>query len=103
MIPVQAEAAPGLFGHHLKQQLEMIGQIIRQVSMEDRRELRTSRASRVHPPAVVAAGVLAPWQECRAREMMHARLGTRLTIADVARECRLTQSYFAKASASRRE
>jgi AraC family transcriptional regulator len=29
--------------------------------------------------------------------MMHARLATRLTIADVARECRLTPSYFAKA------
>jgi len=28
---------------------------------------------------------------------MHARLATRLTIADVARECRLTPSYFAKA------
>jgi AraC family transcriptional regulator len=28
---------------------------------------------------------------------MHSRLATRLTIADVARECRLTPSYFAKA------
>jgi AraC-like DNA-binding protein len=97
MTPVQAEAAPGLFGYRLKQQLEMIDQIVRQVSMEDRRELRTPPASRVHPPAVVAAGVLAPWQERRAREMMHARLATRLTIADVAHECRLTPSYFAKA------
>ncbi len=28
---------------------------------------------------------------------MHSRLAVRLTIADIARECRLTPSYFAKA------
>jgi AraC-like DNA-binding protein len=97
MIPVQAEAASGLFGHRLKQHLEMIGQILRQVSTEDRRELRTSHASRAHPLTVAATGVLAPWQERRAKEIMHSRLAARLTIADVARECRLTPSYFAKA------
>ncbi|WP_404286813.1 helix-turn-helix domain-containing protein [Microvirga sp. RSM25] len=75
----------------------MIGQIIRQVSNEDHRRHEAPHASRVNPPAAAATGVLAPWQERRAREIMQARLATRLTIADVARECRLTPSYFAKA------
>jgi AraC-like DNA-binding protein len=97
MIPVQAEASPGLIGHRFKQQVEMIGQIIRQVSAEDHRGLGATHASYVHPPTVAATGALAPWQERRAREIMRARLATRLSIADVARECRLTPSYFAKA------
>jgi len=97
MIPVQAEAASGLFGHRFKQHLEMIGQILRQVSTEDHPRLGPTRASEVHPATAAATGALAPWQERRAREIMHARLATRLSIADVARECRLTPSYFAKA------
>lgn len=42
-------------------------------------------------------GGLAPWQERRAREIMRSRLAAPITIADIARECRLTPSHFAKA------
>jgi AraC family transcriptional regulator len=50
----------------------------------------------MHVPRL-APGGLAAWQERRAKELMHSRLASRLTIADVARECSLTPSYFAKA------
>jgi AraC family transcriptional regulator len=50
---------------------------------------------RIRSPA--AEGGLAPWQERRAKEMMRARLASRLTIADVAAECRLTAKHFARA------
>lgn len=46
---------------------------------------------------VGVAGGLAPWQERRAKEMMRARLATCLSMSDVARECRLSPSYFAAA------
>lgn len=42
-------------------------------------------------------GALAPWQERRAKEVMQSRLASRLTMADVAAECRLTPSHFARA------
>ncbi|AMJ61003.1 AraC family transcriptional regulator [Bosea sp. PAMC 26642] len=42
-------------------------------------------------------GGLAMWQERRAREIMQARLSSELTIAQVAQECRLTPSHFARA------
>jgi AraC family transcriptional regulator len=42
-------------------------------------------------------GGLAPWQESRAKEMMRARFASKLTIADVAADCRLTASHFARA------
>jgi AraC family transcriptional regulator len=45
----------------------------------------------------VAEGGLAPWQLQRAKEIMRARLATALTISDVAAECRLTPSHFARA------
>ncbi|WP_246777114.1 helix-turn-helix transcriptional regulator [Microvirga sp. VF16] len=51
----------------------------------------------MHLPPVPDTGKLASWQERRAKEIMHSRLAARVTIADVARECRLTPSYFAKA------
>jgi len=51
----------------------------------------------MHLPAIPDNGKLASWQERRAKEIMHSRLAARLTIADIARECRLTPSYFAKA------
>jgi AraC family transcriptional regulator len=51
----------------------------------------------MHLPSPPANGSLASWQERRAKEIMHSRLAARLTIADIARECRLTPSYFAKA------
>lgn len=43
-----------------------------------------------------AAG-LAPWQQRRATEMMAARLATNLKIAQIADECRLSPSHFARA------
>lgn len=42
-------------------------------------------------------GTLAPWQERRAREILQSRLAARITMADVASECGLTASYFARA------
>ncbi|HEV7323855.1 MAG TPA: AraC family transcriptional regulator [Bosea sp. (in: a-proteobacteria)] len=42
-------------------------------------------------------GQLAAWQLRRAREIMTARLASNLTIAQVASECRLTPSHFARA------
>jgi AraC family transcriptional regulator len=47
--------------------------------------------------AVRGRGSLAAWQERRAKEIMQSRLATQLTIAEIARECRLTPGYFAKA------
>lgn len=48
-------------------------------------------------PTAQQPGGLAPWQMRRAQDMLHARLASQLTIADVARECRLTPSHFARA------
>lgn len=48
-------------------------------------------------PPIPSNGSLASWQERRAKEIMHSRLAARLTIADIAHECRLSPSYFAKA------
>lgn len=42
-------------------------------------------------------GRLAAWQERRAQEIMRHRLSSSLTIAQVARECGLTPSHFARA------
>lgn len=42
-------------------------------------------------------GQLAGWQLRRAKEIMFARLASDLTIAQVASECRLTPSHFARA------
>jgi AraC family transcriptional regulator len=49
--------------------------------------------------AVTTAGYgrLAAWQQRRAQEIMMARLASNLTIAQVASECRLTPSHFARA------
>lgn len=48
-------------------------------------------------PAEPRSGGLAPWQMRRAEDMLHARLASQLTITEVARECRLTPSHFARA------
>lgn len=45
---------------------------------------------------IVAAG-LAPWQQRHATEMMQARLGSPLTIKEIARACEVTPSHFARA------
>lgn len=45
----------------------------------------------------LASGGLAPWQERRAKELMHARIGSPLTIGAIAAECKLTPSHFARA------
>ena len=42
-------------------------------------------------------GGLAPWQRRRATEMMSADLSKAIQLADVARECRLSVSHFARA------
>lgn len=44
----------------------------------------------------VSFGGLAPWQERRATEIMRARLGSGLSIREVAAECRLSPSHFAR-------
>ncbi len=48
-------------------------------------------------PDISRPGRLAPWQERRAKDIMAARLATDLTIAQVADECQLTPSHFARA------
>jgi AraC family transcriptional regulator len=50
----------------------------------------------MRPQEKAAGGGLAPWQERRAKEIMRARLASNLTIADVAAECKLTPSHFAR-------
>jgi AraC family transcriptional regulator len=42
-------------------------------------------------------GGLAPWQERRAKELMTARLDQQPSVADLASECRLSCSHFARA------
>jgi AraC-like DNA-binding protein len=49
------------------------------------------------PAAQPARSGLSPWQERRARDILHARFATALTIAEVAEACRLSPSYFAAA------
>jgi len=51
----------------------------------------------LEPASAGQFGRLAAWQERRAKEIMAARLASNLTIAQVAGECRLTASHFARA------
>lgn len=51
----------------------------------------------LEPATSARFGRLAAWQLRRAREIMVARLASNLTIAQVASECRLTPSHFARA------
>jgi AraC family transcriptional regulator len=44
-----------------------------------------------------ASGGLAPWQERRAKALIDAQLAHNLSLADVARECELSVSQFARA------
>lgn len=44
-----------------------------------------------------APGALAPWQERRAKALIDARLAHNLSLAEVARECELSVSQFARA------
>ncbi|WP_448044983.1 helix-turn-helix domain-containing protein [Bradyrhizobium liaoningense] len=50
----------------------------------------------MRPRERAAGGGLALWQERRAKEIMRTRLASNLTIADVAAECKLTPSHFAR-------
>ncbi|MEY9885110.1 helix-turn-helix domain-containing protein [Bradyrhizobium sp. USDA 329] len=50
----------------------------------------------LRPQDSAVGGGLAPWQERRAKEIMRTRLASGLTIADVAAECKLTPSHFAR-------
>jgi AraC family transcriptional regulator len=47
------------------------------------------------PPA--ARGGLAPWQLRRAKEMLISRLGEPISLAELARACKLSPSHFARA------
>lgn len=51
----------------------------------------------MRPARLLENGRLALWQERRAKEIMQARLSSDLTITQVAQECRLTPSHFARA------
>lgn len=42
-------------------------------------------------------GGLAPWQERRCNELVTARIATQISLEDLADECRLSVSYFARA------
>jgi AraC family transcriptional regulator len=45
----------------------------------------------------IARGGLAPWQERRSKEMMDNRIGERISLRDLAKECHLSISHFAAA------
>ena len=45
----------------------------------------------------IARGGLAPWQERRSKEMMDSRIGERISLRDLAKECQLSISHFAAA------
>jgi AraC-like DNA-binding protein len=49
------------------------------------------------PPAFKPAGGLAPWQERRAKEMLISHLDDGIGLAQLAVECRLSRSHFARA------
>jgi len=51
----------------------------------------------MRPPVPPASCRLAPWQLQRAMEKMTSRLGEDITLAEVARECRLSLSHFSRA------
>jgi AraC family transcriptional regulator len=51
----------------------------------------------MHFPAAVARGGLAPWQERRSKELMSSRMEGDVTLAELADECRLSRSHFARA------
>jgi AraC-like DNA-binding protein len=48
-------------------------------------------------PARTSPGGLAPWQERRAKEIIDANLGGDVSLAELARECGLSTSHFARA------
>lgn len=54
------------------------------------------RYCRVAPAFSTGRG-LAPWQERRARDIIEAQFDTSLSVSDLARECRLSESRFAQA------
>lgn len=45
----------------------------------------------------IQRGGLAPWQERRSKELLVARLDGEVTLEELARECRLSRSHFARA------
>jgi len=45
----------------------------------------------------IQRGGLAPWQERRSKELLAARLDGEVTLEELARECRLSRSHFARA------
>lgn len=47
--------------------------------------------------AMVRSGMLAPWQEKRARELIAGNLTKELSLAEIAAECRLSVAYFSRA------
>jgi hypothetical protein len=51
----------------------------------------------MQPVSRLVRGGLAPWQERRAKEMIAANLGG-VPLKELARECRLSMSYFSQAS-----
>jgi AraC-like DNA-binding protein len=48
-------------------------------------------------PSELIRGGLAPWQERRAKEILRARLDGEVSLAELARECELSRSHFARA------
>jgi AraC family transcriptional regulator len=51
----------------------------------------------MHSAIRVARGGLAPWQERRCKELMDDRIGERISLQELAAECRLSISHFAAA------
>jgi AraC family transcriptional regulator len=52
---------------------------------------------RMHPARQLPRGCLAPWQVRRAKELMSANLAGNLALSDIAKECGLSVSHFARA------
>jgi AraC family transcriptional regulator len=51
----------------------------------------------MRPAAMAKCGGLAPWQERRAKELISSRIEGDITLAELAGECRLSRSHFARA------
>lgn len=49
------------------------------------------------PPASANRGGLAPWQLRKAKAMIEARIESGVCVEEIARECRLSRSYFSRA------
>ena len=48
-------------------------------------------------PSIACRGGLAPWQERRSKDLMNERIESDISLVELANECRLSRSHFARA------